>query len=215
MEIFIPGPEGQLEALYHEPWGLEEGEEPRALAVVCHPHPAHGGNMNSTVAFRTARGLQRAGVACVRFNFRGVGASEGEYHGDGGEEYDARAILDWLVERFPGVAQWAAGFSFGSRTVFGLALRDRSIERLVLVGFPARVYPLEGVDTLKIPCFFVWGDQDEFGTLTDLREQYPTLPEHFEFQQVEGGDHFFRPRTIEVETRVQDYAERALGLKSD
>ncbi len=213
MEFFIPGPEGRLQSLYHEPWGLDPGEEPRAVAAVCHPHPAHGGNMNSTVTFRIARGLQRCGVACLRFNFRGVGESEGAYHGEGGEEGDARAALDWLSERFPGAPVWAAGFSFGSRTVFGLARHDRSIERLLLIGFPARVYPLPGVDELRIPAYFLWGDQDEFGTLRDLREQYPALPEAFEFEEIPGADHFFRPRTLIVEERVRAHAGRVLGLE--
>ena len=217
MQLFIPGPEGRLEALYHEPRACEDlgplpGDEPRAVAAVCHPHPVHGGNMHSTVTFRIARGLQRAGVACVRFNFRGVGESEGGHCGEGGEVDDLHAVLDWLRERFPGAPVWAGGFSFGSRTVFALAQRDASIERLFLIGFPVKVYPLEGVDELQTPALFVSGTEDEFGTLHDLLDQYPELPEHFELQAVEGADHFFRPRTMEVEERVHAYAVRALGL---
>lgn len=210
----IQGPVGKLEALYHEARGLAEGQAPRALAVVCHPHPAHGGNMHSTVTFKTARGLQNAGVACLRINFRGVGESEGVYDGEGGEEHDARAALDWLVARFPDVPIWSAGFSFGSRTVFGLAMRDPSIERLVLVGFPARVYPLKGVDRLERPALFIWGAEDDFGTLKDLREQYPQLPDSFEFQEIEGADHFFRRSTKELESRIQAYAMKALDVAS-
>ncbi len=205
MTLFVPGPEGRLEALYHEPEGPV-----RAISVVCHPHPAHGGNMNSTVAFRTARGLQAAGVACVRINFRGVGESEGRYHGEGGEEGDALAALEWLIERHPGKPVWAAGFSFGSRTVFGLALREPRIERLVLVGFPARAYPLEGVDRLDRPALFVWGAEDEYGTLRDLRAQYPELPGPFEFREIESADHFFKKYTKELEAIVHEYASNAL-----
>lgn len=210
MKFSIPGPEGQLEAIFHEARGLAEDAAPRALAVVCHPHPAHGGNMDSTVTFKTARGLQEEGVACLRINFRGVGASAGSYDGEGGEEEDARAALDWLLERFPGAPVWAAGFSFGSRTVFGLARRDARIERLILVGFPARVYPLDGVDELTIPASFVWGDADEYGTLADLRAQYAQLPASFEFEQIAGADHFFRKATKELEQIVRGFARRAL-----
>ncbi|MFT7669478.1 MAG: alpha/beta superfamily hydrolase [Planctomycetota bacterium] len=205
----IPGPLGQLEALFHEPRGLAEGEAPRAIAVVCHPHPAHQGNMNSTVTFKIARGLQEAGVACLRINFRGVGKSDGEYDGNGGEEDDARAAIDWLAAKFPNVQIWAAGFSFGSRTVFGLAKRDASIERLILVGFPVRAYPLEGVDTLERPALFVWGTDDEYGTLRDLRAEYPELPDCFEFEELEGIDHFFRRATKELEAIITAYARRA------
>jgi uncharacterized protein len=215
MALFVPGPAGQLEALFHEPLGLADGAPPRAVSVVCHPHPAHGGNMHSTVTFKTARGLQSAGIACLRLNFRGVGESAGAYHGDGGEEGDARAGLDWLAARYPGVPVWAAGFSFGSRTVFGLAKRDRRIERLVLVGFPARAYPLAGVDTLDRPAYFIWGADDEFGTLRDLREQYPNLPPSFEFTELPGADHFFKRSTKELEEHVHAYANRALAAPTE
>ena len=166
--------------------------------------------MNSTVTFKTARGLQNAGLACLRINFRGVGASEGAYHGEGGEQGDARAALDWLQAKYPGAPVWAAGFSFGSRTVFGLAKRDAQIERLVLVGFPAKAYPLEGVDQLARPAYFIWGDQDEYGTLGDLRSQYPQLPDNFEFTELPGADHFFKRSTKELEQHVHAYAKRSL-----
>lgn len=209
----IPGPAGRLEAVFHGPRGLPEGAPPRALAVVCHPHPVHGGNLHSTVTFKTARGLQEAGLACLRINFRGVGGSEGSFDGEGGEELDARAALDWLAERFPGAPLWAAGFSFGARTVFGLARRDATIERLVLVGLPVRVYPQEGVDRLEQPTLFISGSEDDFGTLGDLREQYPSLPEHLELREIEGADHFFRRFTKELEAVVRAFAERELGAE--
>ncbi len=211
---FISGPVGLLEALFHEPQSLGSSATPRAVAVVCHPHPVQGGSMHSTVTFKTARGLQNAGVACLRINFRGVGKSGGEYDGHGGEEEDARAALDWLLERYPGVPAWGAGFSFGSRTIFGLARTEPRLERLILVGFPARVYPIEGVDKLDRPALFIWGKQDDFGTLADLRQQYPRLPESLEFQEIDGADHFFRRFTKELEEQVQDYAERALSSSS-
>ena len=95
MELFIPGPAGKLEAVY---WPAS-GERARAAAVMCHPHPLHGGTMNSSVVFRASRGLQLAGVDVLRFNFRGAGRSEGVHDGRGGELEDLRAALDWLDER--------------------------------------------------------------------------------------------------------------------
>jgi uncharacterized protein len=217
MELHISGPAGPLEAIYHAPRGPsgEALEQPRAVCVVCHPHPAHGGNMHSTVTYRIAKGLEQAGVACVRLNFRGVGRSAGQHHGQGAEEGDAAAGLSYLGERHPGVRRWAAGFSFGSRTVFGLAKRDSSIERLVLVGFPARAYPLEGVDQLAQPALFVWGSDDEYGSLADLRAQFPRLPANFEFYEIAGADHFLRRHTKELEERVQRWAVAALSSATD
>jgi alpha/beta superfamily hydrolase len=223
MEVFFDGPAGRLQGLYHPPRGLAEGEPPRAVAPVCHPHPrpdlvdpntTHpGGNMHSTVTFKTARALQNAGIACLRFNFRGVQESEGVHDGQGAEEGDVEAAIGWLQERHPGLSVWAGGFSFGSRTVFGLAQRDPRLERLVLVGFPVRAYSLEGVDRLTQPTLMVWGGEDEFGTDRDLRDQYPALPDTIRLERVEGADHFFMGgATRELEARVHAWAAEQLGL---
>ncbi len=207
----IPGPEGQLEAIYHEALGLAADAAPRALAIVCHPHPIQGGNMHSTVAFKIARALSQEGVACLRFNFRGVGESSGRFDGEGGEERDARAALDWLALHRPAVPLWAAGFSFGSRTVLGLAQGDPTIERLILVGLPVKVYPPEGLDQLTTPGLLIWGDRDEFGVGGDLVELHPHLPESLELQEIEGADHLFRRYTRDLEERVGEYAQRMLN----
>jgi len=165
--------------------------------------------MHSTVTFKMARALQEEGIACLRINFRGVGRSEGRFHGEGAEEDDARAAIEWLLERFPAAAVWAAGFSFGSRTVLGLAGRDARIERLVLAGFPARVYPLSGAGELELPALFLWGSEDEYGTSLDVREKLVRLPPGFEFQEIAGADHFFRRATGELESRIRDWARDA------
>jgi alpha/beta superfamily hydrolase len=96
--------------------------------------------MDNNVVHRTARGLYDAGLAVVRFNFRGTGASEGTHDGQGGEEEDLRAAVDWLAARYPGVDLWAAGFSFGARTVAGLAPKEPRIARVVLVALPVLAY---------------------------------------------------------------------------
>ena len=108
--LTIPGPAGSLEALLEEP----DHCEPRLAAVVCHPHPLFGGTMHNKVVYRIARGLRRAGIVVLRFNFRGVGRSEGEHAHMIGEVEDARAALEYLRARYPHLAYALAGFSFGS-----------------------------------------------------------------------------------------------------
>src|SRR5262245_13610982 len=119
MELFIPGPAGRLEAILWAP-----KVAPRAAAIVCHPHPLHGGTMHNNVVFRIARALQSCGLAVLRFNFRGAGASAGEHDGQGGEVEDARAALDHLASAHPGIPLWAAGFSFGARMAAALAMDE-------------------------------------------------------------------------------------------
>src|SRR5687768_17963766 len=107
----LAGPAGNLEALLEEP----EDQEPRAAALVCHPHPQHGGTMHNKVVYRIARGLRSAGYVVLRFNYRGVNLSQGTYDQGNGETDDARTALAWLRERYPELPYSLGGFSFGSR----------------------------------------------------------------------------------------------------
>src|SRR5919106_5327832 len=107
--LMIPASHGQLEAILKEPRG-----EAKGVALVCHPHPMGGGTMHNKVVFRAAAGLVDAGLATLRFNFRGVGASTGEHHGED-EKQDVRDALDYLSAIYPHMPVTLAGFSFGSR----------------------------------------------------------------------------------------------------
>lgn len=203
MKFFIPGPAGRLEALL---WLPEKDRAPRAAAAVAHPHPVYGGTMDNNVVFRTARGLQRAELAVLRFNFRGVENSEGRHDGQGAEEGDAAAALDYLAERFPGLPLWGAGFSFGSRTMGNLATRDERIARLLCVTMPCRTFDCSFVLRVLPPTHVLTAGADEYGTLADLRERFPVLPPHVTTDEIPGVDHFFRGQTPELEARVQAWA---------
>src|SRR5436189_1369641 len=95
--LFISAPHGQLEAILKEPTGERKG-----VGLVCHPHPLGGGTMHNKVVFRAAAGLTDAGLATLRFNFRGVGASTGEHNEIEGGKEDVRDALDYLGANFPG-----------------------------------------------------------------------------------------------------------------
>src|SRR5712664_2851845 len=127
----LPGPAGNLEALLEEP----EEQEPTEAALVCHPHPQHGGTMHNKVVYRIARGLRSSGSVVLRFNYRGVNLSEGSYAEGEGELDDARVALDYLRGRYPGLPFTVAGFSFGSR--IALRLGCGIARRVIAVGFPA------------------------------------------------------------------------------
>lgn len=202
MKVTFQGPVGTLEGLLDEP---EDGE-PRGLAICCHPHPRHKGTMNNTLVYRTARALRGAGFVTLRFNFRGTEGSEGEHDGNGAEEEDARRAIDYLIERYGDLPVWAAGFSFGSRTVAGLALSEPRIRRLLLLAFPISVYPLEFLADVKQPVFCVFGSEDEFGTASEFARQFPALSQKVDVEEIQGADHFFRGKTPLVEEAFASYA---------
>lgn len=213
MKIRLSGPCGPLEGVL---WLPPQGP-PRAAAVVCHPHPEHGGSMDSSVVFRAARGLQAAGLAVLRFNFRGVGQSAGEFHGRGGpgsEEDDARAALDWLEERFgQDLELWAGGFSFGARQVTGLALRDARIRQVLLIAQPVLAYDCAVIAELRTPGLALMAQHDEYGTAAALRELFPHIEEVLTLEEVAHTDHYFSGKTSLVQERVRAWALRCLSAR--
>ncbi|TDJ67782.1 MAG: alpha/beta fold hydrolase [Planctomycetota bacterium] len=207
MRVSIPGPSGVLEG---ELWSPVGGGPPRAACAVCHPHPQHGGTLDSSVVFRVARGLQAAGLAALRFNFRGVGASAGSLPADGEAQDDLSAALDWLAERLPGTPLWAAGYSFGALTAGALAARQQRIERVVLVALPVLAYPLDALAELRTPGVAVMAGGDEYGTATAVRERLPAVASALELEELAGADHFFTGATEALEERVRAFALRSL-----
>jgi len=210
MDLFLSGAAGRLEARLWEP----ENGVARAAVVFCHPHPLYGGTMDNKVVFRAARGLQKAGLATLRFNFRGVRRSEGKHHGQGGEVDDLGVALDWMRERYPDSKLWAGGFSFGSRTAVQRAIVDPRIERLVLVALPVLAFDVSYVAEVRQPGFVLMAQNDEYGTLAELKRRHPDAAARFETSEVPGVGHFFENQTNTVEARVMDYAQRALANSS-
>lgn len=205
-DLHVPGPVGRLQASW---WPAKPGAEPPAAVAVCHPHPLYGGTMDNTVVFRAARGLQLAGLSVLRFNFRGVAASEGEHHGEGGEAEDLGAALDWLERELPGVELWAAGFSFGARTAAARAGVDPRIARVALVALPVRAFDCSFLREVRQPGLIVMAENDEYGTLAELRRQFPDLQSGLELDEIPATGHFFEGATRELERRIHTWAQRA------
>jgi len=196
--LFLDGPAGRLEALLEEP----EDATPLEAALVCHPHPQHGGTMHNKVVYRIARGLRNTGAVVLRFNYRGVNRSEGEYaHGEG-ELEDARTALGYLRGRFPDLPFTLAGFSFGSRIALRLGCQEAPVRRVIAVGFPTAYKNNSYLEACTIPKIFIQSSRDQYGPLADLEPLVAAVPEPRKLIVVEAGDHFFAGALEELEREV-------------
>jgi len=197
------GPAGRLEAVLTRPPAPAV-----AAAVVCHAHPLHGGMMHFKVVFRAAKALQSAGLAVLRFNFRGVGRSEGAHDHGTGEQEDARAALFELQDRLPGLPLVLGGFSFGSVVALRVAARDARVRAAFALGLPlslaAETSPLVAV---RQPRLFVQGELDAFGPGESLRALVEPLPPPRELVVIPGADHFFDGHLDALQGAVAGWAE--------
>jgi alpha/beta superfamily hydrolase len=195
----LPGPAGRLEALLEEP----EHREPRMAALVCHPHPLYGGTLHNKVVFRLARGLRKAGMVVLRFNFRGVGRSQGEHGNLEGEIEDARAALGWLRGRYPALPFGLAGFSFGSRVITQLGCSTGEPAFLLAAGFPTRYGPTTYLEDCAIPKTFIQSTHDEFGPRPELEQAFERFASPKELIFIEAADHFFAGALDALEKAVE------------
>ena len=193
----LEGAAGKLESL------LEEPESPATgICLVCHPHPLYGGTMRNKVVHRIARAVRRAGSVVLRFNFRGVGSSEG-VHDDGvGELEDARRLMEWLRARYPGLPYSVAGFSFGSRIALRLGCSLPGTQRVIAVGFPTKKGEFDYLKTCAVSKIFVHSTIDEYGPREELETRYREFAEPKQIHWIEGGDHFFRDDPDGLEEKI-------------
>jgi alpha/beta superfamily hydrolase len=194
----ITGPAGPLEARLDVPDGA-----PRAIAVCGHPHPLHGGTMHTKALYQTAKALTRVGVAALRFNFRGVGASAGTFDAGPGEQDDFRAAMTFVAGRFPGLPLWAAGMSFGAWIALSVGADDPRVSLLLGVAPPVDRYDFSALAACTKPKFFVHGEDDELVSAKEIRKFYAPLLEPKELVLIEDANHLFEGKTSLVGDAVE------------
>lgn len=184
---------------------LEEPEDgaPIECCLVCHPHPLGGGTMHNKVVHRIARALRTMNRVVLRFNFRGVGRSEGEHAHGIGELEDARTALHWLRDRCPNLPYSLAGFSFGSRIILKLGCELGDATKLIAVGFPTRRESFPMLETCTVQKTFISSTNDEFAPRAELEEWFANFAEPKELVFIEAADHFFEGALDELEEAVK------------
>jgi len=206
-EVIIPGPEGRLEGRY------QHSRRPNApLALLLHPHPEHGGTMNNKVVYHMHHTFARRGFSVLRFNFRGVGRSQGRFDRGEGELSDAASALDWMQSHNENAAGcWVAGFSFGAWIGMQLLMRRPEIEGFISVAPPASMYDF----TFLAPCpssgMIVHGDQDTVVPEESVDKLVKKLSSQrgieIDYRIVAGADHFFTEHLDPLVAHVEDYLE--------
>jgi len=210
-EVIINGPEGRLEGRYHH------SKEPNApIALFLHPHPQHGGTMNNKVVYTLYQNFVRRGFSCLRFNFRGVGRSQGTFARGEGELSDAASALDWM-QSFNENARgcWIGGFSFGAWIAMQLLMRRPEIDGFISIAPPANMYDF----TFLAPCpasgLMVTGSLDDIvppesvtKLVEKLRQQRGIAIGH---ATIDGANHFFANQMEELNNVVDLYLDDSLN----
>ena len=188
--LTLDGPAGRLEALLDTP----PGPLAAAVAVVCHPHPQHQGTMLNKVVHTLGRALNDLSIPVVRFNFRGVGASEGAYADGFGETEDVLAVAAWATARFAGADLWLAGFSFGAAVAIRAALATTCAQLISVAPPVARMARLLDGKGPACPWLLIQGMADEVVAAGDVQDWARTLDPPPDLVLLPDVDHFFHGR---------------------
>jgi alpha/beta superfamily hydrolase len=196
-------------------WHLPEASGPFPAVVVCHPHPLYGGNMSANVVFYICQALAGAGMAALRFNFRGVGKSQGEFGGGISEQEDVRAALDLVLatENIDKSKIGLAGYSFGGGVAAALAVGDERVKLLALVS-PALPDGGEQLKGYKKPKFIIVGENDDVIGQQELRALFQEIPQPRQFEIIRGADHFWGGYEEIVAEKVTRFFAKGLADKA-
>lgn len=213
-EVFFQGPEGRIEGRYHH-----SHKKNAPAALILHPHPLHGGTMNNKVVYRIYHAFARNGFSVFRFNFRGVGRSQGKYDSGSGELNDGAAALDWLQLQNPNASSfWMGGFSFGSWIGMQLLMRRPELEGFISVSPPAGKFDFSFLSPCPAHGLIIQGDQDSVVAETEVARLAERLSKQknagVTYHVISEADHFFRNKIDELSDVVNGYIGQRLQDES-
>ena len=211
-EVMINGPEGRLEARYHH------AEGPNApIALVLHPHPQHGGTMNNKLVYTVYHIFKERGFSVLRFNFRGVGRSQGRFDNGLGELSDAAAALDWMQIINPNAKFcWISGFSFGAWIAMQVLMRRPEIHSFIAVAPPANMFDF----TFLAPCpssgLIIHGARDDLVPESDVATLAQKLQNqrHIEidYRVIKGANHLFDEKIEILGKNIESYLDENMAI---
>lgn len=203
--VRIAGPAGALEAQWMRP------EHPRpGAALLCHPHPRHGGTLHTKALYHAARGITRAGLPVLRFQFRGVGTSAGHYTGGPGERADARSALGAVLAQHPDGPILVGGFSFGCWVGLTVGQEHPRVRALIGLGPPVGIYDLSHVRGDR-PLLCVAGDRDAFAPAARLQAFAAARAPQCELVLIPGAEHLLTTHLAVLEDAVYAFALRQVS----
>ena len=212
-EVIFTGPAGRIEGRYHP-----APQKNAPIAIILHPHPQFGGTMNHQIIYQLYYSFVHRGFAAIRFNFRGVGRSQGQFDHGTGELSDAAAALDWAQSINPEArACWISGFSFGSWIGMQLLMRRPETDGFISVSPPTNAYDFSFLAPCPASGLFLHGSNDSVvppneveRVVTKLRTQKGIV---IDYDVIEGADHFWAHNLPDVESHVADYLDKRLAAE--
>jgi uncharacterized protein len=195
--VFIPGPEGELEGIFSY-----VSKKVTHLAILCHPHPLYGGTMHNKVVYSLAMALNQIGYATVRFNFRGVGRSNGSFNHGIGEQRDVEAVIDHFHRAYPDAFIVIGGFSFGAKVGMLVGSRDERVSAMIGTGITVDVADFSFLDDYEKPKLIIQGANDQYGSVESIRAWFDKLPEPKKLVIIEGAVHLFDGKLTELKNAI-------------
>ena len=212
-EVIFNGPEGRIQGRY------SHSKKPNApVALILHPHPEQGGNMNNRIVYAMFHAFVNRGFSVLRFNYRGVGRSQGTFDNGQGELTDAATALDWMQGFNPNAKTcWVAGYSFGAWISMQLLMRRPEISGFISIAPPANLYDFSFLAPCPSSGLFVQGDSDDLVTeesVGKLAEKISSQKNvNVDYRLIKGTDHYFTNALAQMNSHVEDYLDQR--LKSD
>jgi hypothetical protein len=210
VDLLIPGPEGKIEAKYNH-----NSNDNSPIALILHPDPSRGGTMNTKIVFQLYKIFVNNGFSTIRFNFRGVGKSIGNFDDGEGELSDAASVLDWLQQyNTNSKIVWVAGFSFGAWVAMQLLMRRPEINGFVSVSPPANIRDFSFLSPCPSSGLIVHGDKDNIASFESSKILSEKLQkqkkQNIVFKSVKGADHFYENYKDQFTEIVNSYIKEQI-----